>query len=157
MTSFKVRNLDETDLQRLAWSGGKRHLEYLKEWFDRSKTGSLEVLGLEVEGDLIGICYIDYERVESVGTLSALSIKEEFRSKGYGTLLIEAAQERVKERKLDAMELRVEISNPKAIALYERLGYKKRGESVESWEQYDSKGNIEVYTTKAFVMRKSFS
>lgn len=154
MKSEIVRTLGPDDLEKLSWAGGKRHQEYLVEWMERALAGEFLFLGLFEGEDIIGLGYVDFTIVPGVGTLYALSIREDKRSLGKGSVLIAAFENEVRERGMNAMELRVETKNERAITLYEKLGYISVGTSVESWEQYDNEGNIEMYTTDALVMRK---
>ena len=56
-----------------------------------------------------------------------LEVHPALQSCGIGALLIQAAEQRIRLRGLQRAELGVEDSNPRARALYERLGYAAYG------------------------------
>jgi ribosomal protein S18 acetylase RimI-like enzyme len=60
-------------------------------------------------------------------------------------------------RGLDRAEVGVELSNPRARALYERLGYVAYDEMLESWDQQKPDGSITRYETMCAQMRKELS
>jgi ribosomal protein S18 acetylase RimI-like enzyme len=66
---------------------------------------------------------VDYTLTPGAGTLWRLAVHGALQSCGIGTLLIEAAEQRIRARGLHRAELGVEECNPRARALYERLGY----------------------------------
>lgn len=53
--------------------------------------------------------------------------------------------------------LGVEESNPRARALYERLGYDAYGREPDSWDEVGPDGKIFRYETMCTVMRKELS
>ncbi len=74
------------------------------------------------EGEIIG--YIDYWIVFDQSALNKLFVSEEYRRRGYARLLLEKALEDAKENQCLTMSLEVRVSNEKAIALYEKSGFK---------------------------------
>jgi ribosomal protein S18 acetylase RimI-like enzyme len=48
----------------------------------------------------------------------------------------------------------VEDDNPRARALYERLGYREVGREAASWNVEDADGNCVLYETELAVLRK---
>jgi ribosomal protein S18 acetylase RimI-like enzyme len=52
-----------------------------------------------------------------------LAVHRALQSCGIGTILIEASEQRIRARGLHRAELGAEECNPRARALYERLGY----------------------------------
>ncbi len=155
MTNYSIRAVPEEDLPLLAWTGEKRHQEYLREWMEKTKTGEIVMLGIYDGDEIIGIGHIDFTVVDDAGTLSALNVREDKRSQGLGSLFVDAFEKEVHRRGLNAIELRVETNNDRARKLYEKLGYEQCGTGVESWEQYDDEGNREIYSTDVIIMRKN--
>ena len=151
---YDTRPLAAADIDMFSWSGGERHLEYLTEWVEKSKNGETVVLGLFEDGEPIGLGYVDFTSVSDAGTLWALNIKEEKRSQGLGTGFMRDFEKVIENRGLTFIELRVEEDNLRAIELYQKLGYKKRASSLESWEQDDGHGGVEIYEAKCFIFRK---
>lgn len=58
-----------------------------------------------------------------VGGVDTLLVAEQYRRKGIGRQLMEAAEAWYRHRKLDGMELRVDSRNVIARSLYESMGY----------------------------------
>jgi ribosomal protein S18 acetylase RimI-like enzyme len=64
------------------------------------------------------------------------------QSCGLGTILIAAAEARIRGRGLLRAELGVEERNRRARALYERLGYVAFGSRPESWDEDGPDGSV---------------
>jgi hypothetical protein len=58
---------------------------------------------------------------------------------------------------LQRAELGVEISNPRARVLYEKLGYAAYGTEPDSWDQEAPDGAVTRYETVLTLMRKELS
>ncbi|HUB38586.1 MAG TPA: GNAT family N-acetyltransferase [Streptosporangiaceae bacterium] len=86
-----------------------------------------------------------------------LEVHPALRSCGIGTLLIQAAEQRIRARRLHQAELGVEEGNPRARALYERLGYAAYGRKPDSWDQEAAHGTITRYETTLTLMRKELA
>ncbi|HEV3295721.1 MAG TPA: GNAT family N-acetyltransferase, partial [Streptosporangiaceae bacterium] len=69
-------------------------------------------------------------------------------------ILIEAAEQRIRARGLRRAELAVEESNPRARALYQRLGYVAYGRAPDSWDEQAEDGSVVRYETVCTLMRK---
>lgn len=67
--------------------------------------------------------------VEKYGEVKELFVDIEYRSKGIGKELVQAAEEYVKEKGCDAMFIEVFLPNTLAKKFYEKIGYSER--SVE--------------------------
>ena len=67
--------------------------------------------------------------------LNAITVAPGHRSRGIGTKLIREAERRVRERGISRVGLAVGVDNPRARALYERLGYSawEHGSFEVSW------------------------
>jgi ribosomal protein S18 acetylase RimI-like enzyme len=76
----------------------------------------------------------------NAGYISQLGVKEEFRGDGVGTALIGQLIELTRNRGLRKCVLDVAITNPRAQALYERLGFKVVQEN--KWNYPDSKIHV---------------
>jgi ribosomal protein S18 acetylase RimI-like enzyme len=97
---------------------------------------------------------IDYETRPGAGALTQLAVRAELQSLGTGSFLIQTAEERIRARGLHRAELGVEEHNPRARALYERLGYVAYGRELESWDQETPDGTVQRYETMCTLMRK---
>lgn len=97
---------------------------------------------------------IDYTKSPGAGTLWQLAVHGAMQSCGIGTILIHAAEQRIRARGLHRAELGVEECNPRARALYGRLGYLAYGREPDSWEEEGPDGTITRHDTMLTLMRK---
>ena len=86
-----------------------------------------------------------------------LSVHGALQSCGIGTMFIQAAEQRILARGLRRAELGVEECNPRARALYDRLGYVAYGRAPDSWDEQAPDGTIVRYETVCTLMRKELS
>ena len=150
-----VRDLTEVDLEALQWSGGAIHIVAVRKELDRVTLGEAEYLVAAARSDLpIGKAAIDYARLDGAGTVHQAAVHPALQSCGIGTLLFGEAERRIRARGLAYAELRVEQINPRARALYERLGYTAYGEAPVEWDQEGPAGEIVRYHTICTLMRK---
>lgn len=150
-----VRDLTYEDLPSCTWSGGPLHLVSVSEALERVRHGEVEYLAACPPSGLpIALCGIDYVEHPGAGTLMQLVVHGALQSCGIGTLLIQTAEERILARGLHRAELGVEESNPRARALYERLGYAAYGSAPDSWDEQAPDGAVFRYETLCTLMRK---
>jgi ribosomal protein S18 acetylase RimI-like enzyme/Ser/Thr protein kinase RdoA (MazF antagonist) len=151
-----VRDLTEADLPGVAWSGGSLHPRYVAEALHRrAATDEVEYLAVcGSTGAPIAIGGIDFAVSLGAGTLYQLAVMPTLQSRGIGTLLIDAAERRIRDRGLTRAELSVEIENTRAMALYQRLGYVGFGTELDSWETETPAGERQVHHAQCIRMRK---
>ncbi len=136
--TLHARDLREEDLPYCSFAGTPHHLTSVRRQLLRAAEREVDYLAVCAEADLpIAIGGVDYAITPGAGTLWQLSVDPALQGCGIGTYLIGAAEERIRHRKNAAAELAVEVDNPRARALYERLGYSAYGQQTESWEQED--------------------
>lgn len=129
-----VRDLELEDLPDLDWSGGAEHLRALAEMLQASWAGELAAVVVALpNGRLVASGAVDFRPDPSAGELTTLAVHERLQSLGLGTLLVAALEERVREHGLGRSRVTVEHDNPRAAALYRRLGYAEVGSRVETW------------------------
>jgi ribosomal protein S18 acetylase RimI-like enzyme len=87
--------------------------------------------------------------------LDGITVAEGQRSRGIGTTLIQEAERLVANAGFEAVALAVGIDNPRAQALYERLGYVDWGHGTfeASWEAPNAPGGREYETCVELVKR----
>jgi Acetyltransferase (GNAT) family len=95
----------------------------------------------------VGLGGIDYAKTAGAGTIWMLAVHPALRSCGIGTVLIQAAEQRIRARGPRRAELGVEDSNQRARTLYERLGYAAYGSESDSWDQEAADGTVSRYET----------
>jgi ribosomal protein S18 acetylase RimI-like enzyme len=150
-----IRDLTVEDLPECAWSGSRSHLVSVAEALERARLGEVDYLAACPPSGLpVAIGGVDYARVPGAGTLWQLSVHGALQSCGIGTILIQAAEQRIRSRGLHRAELGVEESNPRARALYERLGYVAYGREPDAWDEEAPDGSISRYETMCTLMRK---
>jgi len=150
-----IRDLTPADLPSCAWSGSAAHLIAMASALDRAERGEVEYLcACPPSGLPVALCGIDYARSPGAGTLWQLAVHGALQSLGIGTLIIGAAEQRIRARGLDRAELAVEDSNPRARALYERLGYAEYGRETQGWNEQTEEGHFVWYETLCSLMRK---
>ena len=69
-------------------------------------------------------------------------------------MLIEQAEGLLRGKGVMHSRLSVEEINEPAIRLYERLGYVKHGEIMETWAEPTSDGDMQPVDHQSWVMRK---
>ena len=73
------------------------------------------------------ICYYSFYDICNEGNVNNLAVKEDYRGKGIGDLLIEDMIKVAKDKKLSAITLEVNEKNSVAIALYCKYGFITEG------------------------------
>lgn len=150
-----VRDLVADDLPACAWSGSPVHLRYVAAELERVPRGEADYLALCPPSGLpVGLALLDWTAVPGAGLIGQLAVLPALRSCGLGTLIVEYAEARIVARGLDRAELRVEIDNRRARALYQRLGYEAYGEAPDGWDEPGPDGTVVRYETTCTLMRK---
>jgi ribosomal protein S18 acetylase RimI-like enzyme len=153
-----VRDLTPEDLPGCRWSGSALHLASIARALERARHGEVEYLAACPPSGLpVGLGMIDYAANVGAGMLEQLSVHGALQSCGIGTILIQAAEQRILARGLNRAELGVEENNPRARALYERLGYVAYGSAPDSWDEQAPDGSVFRYETVCTLMRKELS
>ncbi|MFJ9844680.1 GNAT family N-acetyltransferase [Kitasatospora sp. NPDC101155] len=150
-----VRDLRSGDLPACTWSGSALHLLAVERELERAAAGAVDYLAVCTPADLpVAIGGVDYQAIEGAGYLWQLAVHPALQSLGLGTLLIRAAEQRIRARGLRWAELAVEEDNPRARALYERLGYVAYDRKPDAWDEEGPGGEIRRYETMCFLMRR---
>ncbi|MER6046013.1 GNAT family N-acetyltransferase [Streptomyces sp. NPDC001793] len=150
-----VRDLLPRDLPACTWSGSATHLRQVERELARTAAGEVDYLAVCTPVDLpVAIGGIDYQVSPGAGTLWQLAVLPALQSRGLGTLLVRAAERRIRHRGLRRAELAVEETNPRARALYERLGYVAYGREPDAWDEEGPDGSIRRHETMCVLMRK---
>ena len=97
---------------------------------------------------------IDYAATPGAGTLWQMATVEELRGLGIGAHLISAAENRIRNRGLTVAKLDVEVDNPRAQTLYERLGYREASRQSASWHIEEPDGSTSLYETEVATLCK---
>jgi ribosomal protein S18 acetylase RimI-like enzyme len=149
--ALTVRDVGPEDLVDLEWSGGPSHLTALAEAMQRGFADETALLMVTApNGVVVAVGGVDFTRRPSSGDLWMLSVRGGWQSLGVGSILIAELEHRVRSRGLPQATLSVEHDNPRAEALYRRLGYVRTGTELDSWPI----GQGRSYATVCFTMAK---
>ncbi|MGV9266850.1 GNAT family N-acetyltransferase [Kitasatospora sp. NPDC003701] len=150
-----VRDLVPADLESCGWSGSDLHLADVAGQLVRAGRGEVDYLAVCTPAGLpVAKVGVDYRAVAGAGTIWQLAVHPALQSCGIGTLLIGAAERRIGGRGLRRAELAVEEDNPRARALYERLGYVAHDRRPDGWDERAPDGSVRRYETMCTLMRK---
>ncbi|MEU1626752.1 N-acetyltransferase [Streptomyces sp. NPDC020096] len=156
--ALSARDFVHADLASCGWSGSESHLVSVAEQLKRAQLGEVDYLAVCPPTDIpVAKGGIDYRVKEGVGTLWQLAVHPALQSCGIGSFLVEAAELRIRNRGLRQAELGVEESNPRARALYERLGYVAYDRQPDAWDERAPDGSLRRYETMCTLMRKELS
>lgn len=152
---LSVRDLLPGDLPACSWSGSATHVRRVEEELTRAASGEVDYLAVCTPADLpVAIGGVDYMVSEGAGTLWQLAVLPALQSCGLGTLLIRSAEQRIRSRGLLRAELAVEENNPRAHALYRRLGYVAYGREPDAWDVEEPDGSVRRHETMCVLLRK---
>ena len=101
-------------------------------WFSLLKNGDILIVG-ELEGDLVGRLFVNVKDRQSAKSQIRVDhptgiierVKVSIEHQGIGRALIENAEQLLLETGLSAAEMGVHQDNHRALAIYQRLGYKQ--------------------------------
>lgn len=131
-TEFRLAR--EEDLAALEWFGEYTdQRDLIHEAFRRQQDGEVVMLLAMIAGFPSGQIWIDLvrQRHEDTGMLYALRVFFLLRGSGLGRVLVRAAEAELRRRGFRIAEIGAEKDNPRARALYERLGYTLIGQRVD--------------------------
>jgi ribosomal protein S18 acetylase RimI-like enzyme len=150
-----VDDLRPEDLARIGWSGDNAHVRGVAAALARVPGGEVEYLAVRAPtGDPIAKAGVNYTSHAEAGAIWQLATHPELQSLGLGTRVVREAERRIRRRGLAWAVVGVEDNNPRARALYERLGYEPYAREATSWEQEDEHGNVTTYETEVALLRK---
>jgi len=147
-----VRDLTPADVPACTWSGGRLHVAQLHAQLARPNVDYLAVC--PPSDSPVAIGGVDHAAKPGAGLLFQLAVMPALQSCGIGTILIHAAEDRIRRQALSVAELSVEQDNPRAQKLYERLGYRAYGTEQDGWHEDDPDGTAVWHETVCTVMRK---
>ncbi len=89
--------------------------------FEKQLAGGQIAIGLEENGKLIGVVLATHDTRK--GWINRLAIDLDYRRKGYGELLVSAAEEVLHAAGLHLIAAFIEDGNDASLALFAKLGY----------------------------------
>ena len=88
-----------------------------------NQTGA-ETIVLEHGGVVAAFLIVEVDQKNKTGTVVTLDVRENYRRNGYGSRLLQRAEEIVTEHDAWQFRLQVDVNNAGAIAFYERHGFR---------------------------------
>ena len=150
-----IRDLTAEDLPSCPWLAPAAYLASVAQGLECARRGEADYLAVCPPSGLpVALGGIIYSQTPGTGRLRHLEVHAALHSCGIGTLLIQAVEQRIRARGLHRAELKVEECNPRARALYERLGYVACGRAPASWDVQSADGCLSRYETVCTLMRK---
>ena len=141
-----IRRATEVDFAGILEMKGIIGEKNLPERIARMHRGELEYLVAEQDGQIVGHILLEYQGIPTAPDYPHISdafVAEGRRSRGAGTLLIQACEQYAMEKGCSRIGLSVNpTDNPRAKALYERLGYRATGDPpylddvYDGWEEW---------------------
>ena len=144
MSPFRIRVATLADLpaleQGVRASFGRPHTEDLKD----QSSGELTLMTAWVDSLIVGSGFARWlgprniavaEKYPDVPEVYRLAVLSKYQSQGIGSALIAALELESIARRFDHMGVGVSFDNPRAAALYSRLGY-EQSSVVEYYDEY---------------------
>ena len=149
---LRFRDLEPADLTDLDWSGGSEHIGAVAAALEASYAGEVAlIVGCLPNDRLIAMGGVDFRPSTRAGTIWMLAVHERFQSLGAGAALITALEEKIIDHGQSLARMSVEHDNPRARALYERMGYVEAGATLDSWPVAGGR----TYVTACTIMERS--
>ena len=156
-----IREAEERDLpalERVAALGGSGHCDRVQ----HARDIPMRVLVGDIDGEIVGYAFLllsepPYWSPRYVPQLVDLTVREDYRSQGVGSALVQASEALVRAQGGTALYLAVDPDdNPAAHALYRRLGYRDLDSTPvdEPWEFTDSSGFLHHGLDHVVYLRK---
>ena len=96
-----------------------------------------ETLVLEEDDKIVAFLILEVQPTRRFGTIVTLDVRASHRRCGYGTRLLERAEEILSEYGVEAYDLQVDVTNRSAISFYNKHGFR----TVRTLRQYYANGH----------------
>ncbi len=151
-----VRLLELDDLSTMRWIGSPTHLATQREMMIRGVDGSIVYLCVCGPANVpLAMGGVSFATRPGRAELWQLATMPALQSLGLGTVVIRALEQVARERGVPVVMLLVERDNPRAAALYRRLGYDVAGEEIAEWDAEDDHGRVYRHRVMCDVMTRS--
>jgi ribosomal protein S18 acetylase RimI-like enzyme len=128
-----IREMVANDLRGFhEWYGPERD-ESFRRSFERHRAGEVVYLVADIRGAPVGHLGVDLIRVRDAAHLWQFGVMPVLQSLGIGTAMVAEAEVAASARGFRIAEIGAETDNPRARALYERLGYALIDERDGEW------------------------
>lgn len=128
-----IREIVQDDLAGFReWYGPDRDDSFRRS-FDRHRAGEVVYLVADLRGRPVGHLGVDFVRVREAAHLWQFGVLPALQSHGIGSAMVAEAERCAAARGFRIVEIGAEMDNPRARALYERLGYDVVDERDGEW------------------------
>jgi ribosomal protein S18 acetylase RimI-like enzyme len=128
-----IRDMIADDLAGFhEWYGYERD-ESFRRSFERHKSGEVVYVVAHIRGRPVGHLGVDLVRVRDAAHLWQFGVLPPLQSHGIGTAMVAYAESAAARHGFAVAEIGAETDNPRARALYERLGYALIDERDGEW------------------------
>lgn len=160
---FKIREATWEDLQNLEWEGEYRHFRRLyRRAMEEADRGRRILLVAESDAGLVGQIFIQLTSARrrladghKSGYLYSFRVRPEYRNKGIGSYLLQAAESILRERGYQRSVISVAKNNSGARRLYERCGYRIFSEDSGEWSYVNHVGELQQIEEPSYLLEKS--
>ena len=104
-------------------------------WQEAANTDAYYLLGIDKDKDNLIMAYAGCWVLGNEGHITNVAVDPDYQGQGMGRKLMEKLVEAVKPLGVDSMTLEVRPSNTRALALYEKLGFKSVGRRPKYYTQ----------------------
>ena len=104
-------------------------------WQEAANTDAYYLLGIDIDKDNLIMAYAGCWVLGNEGHITNVAVDLDYQGQGMGRKLMEKLVEAVKPLGVDSMTLEVRPSNTRALALYEKLGFKSVGRRPKYYTQ----------------------
>ena len=158
-----IRKMRESDLPLIEWNGAyTRYRRVYREIFQNQERGITTVLIADSREDgVIGQIFLtqkdpnpNFSPEEPYLFISSFRIKEDFRNRGLGTLLLKMAELYAERKHLSLLILNCAKTNQDGLSFYKRHGFEGYRMDDGRWTYIDHQGVIQEEVEPAISMRK---
>ncbi len=160
----RIRLIREADLPELEWNGEySRYRKVYLEVFRNSQKGiSFPYVAETDEDGIIGQVFLTLKEPNPSFTghsryffISSFRIKEPFRSRGLGALLLQVCEKEVRAHRLRDIYLNCSTDNNRARHFYERHSFRIVRIDEGNWTFVNEEGLVVSEKQSAFLMKKT--
>jgi ribosomal protein S18 acetylase RimI-like enzyme len=160
-----IRFAHEIDLPGLEWDGQyAQYRRVFRHTFAETLSGKRIMLVADAGQLIVGQVFLQLSSADrqfadgvSRAYLYSLRVRPEWQGRGLGTRLIDAAEQELRARSFAVAVISAGKDNPRALQLYQRLGYRIFAEDPGVWYFVDVNGQPQSAEEPCWVLEKSLN
>jgi ribosomal protein S18 acetylase RimI-like enzyme len=165
LLSVVMRPAVRDDLPKLEWYGAYAYARnFIRKAYSEQLQGRRLMLVADLNGFPVGQVYLQFiannhsiADGRSRAYLYSFRVIDHLRRCGIGSLLMQHAEQVLRQRGFEYVFLQVAKTNPEALRLYQRLGYHISGEDPGQWSYLDHRGVVQHVNEPVWVMQKALA